>query len=745
MYSAGRKKINGFLLLFGLCNFLLTFILNRGTANAEWPADPTVNMPICNAAGGQSGPKLIRVTDGYMAVWQDQRRGSYTDIYAQKFDVDGNIFWEENGRVVAQALTNSLEYLSQVNPHAVSDLEGGAIIGWTDVNLGNIYDSNSWATRLYPDGAVNWGDPGLPVQGSDTAVRIHGGLRDITGVVGLAPDGEGGVFASYSWGPWISWEISRYDTSGILRSSSGYFADRGGTMQMLEGGASEGRDSVIVAWRGGTGSGPLYIAKLEDEETNYPESLDTMASLWDSIELSLSDDVGDIFGLISAGEGGAIIAWADTRNGNADVFAQKINPDGSLAWTSGGVPIAVQPENQLRPQLVSDGSGGAVIVWDDSRTSPTQVYAQRIDGDGNLLWASDGIPISSIRGALPKITRSDAGKYIIAWIDNDANGGTPDYLRVQKIDGMGNLYWPAEGDIIGDIYTTEYEIASDDNTGAIVVWSPGDGDIYGKRLIPAIGYSQAPLSFLATYGSANPLDQTLEISNAGYDTLDWSASSDATWLSLDPTSGTNSGTVTVSVDISGVLPGTYDASIKITGTAATNSPVIIPVTLTINPPSRMLLISPNGGDVIPSGESRHILWTGPAEAVKFKLKYSLTHGLTWATVHPEPYVTGTEYIWQVPKPLKNKTSCLLKVTGYTSAGRKVGFDISDETFAIEVLTVTSPKEGDLLTSGQAHKITWTKNQTKRSVAKVKIYYTTNGGTTWLSIKGPPTGDPGYFN
>jgi hypothetical protein len=119
--------------------------------------------------------------------------------------------------------------------------------------------------------------------------------------------------------------------------------------------------------------------------------------------------VGDVFGFISDGEGGAIIAWADNRNGTYDIFVQKINAGGSLAWISEGVVIAVESGNQWRPQLVSDGAGGAIIVWDDSRTATIQVYAQHIDQDGNLDWTSNGIPISSIRGAVPKIISSDAG------------------------------------------------------------------------------------------------------------------------------------------------------------------------------------------------------------------------------------------------------------------------------------------------------------------------------------------------
>jgi hypothetical protein len=87
----------------------------------------------------------------------------------------------------------------------------------------------------------------------------------------------------------------------------------------------------------------------------------------------------------------------------------------------------------------------------------------------------------------------------------------------------------------------------------------------------------------------------------------------------------------------------------------------------------------------------------------------------------------------------------MKVTGFNSSGRKVGSDISDGTFVIEVLTVTSPKEGGLLTSGEPYRITWTTRETKHPVSKVKLYYTTNGGATWLPIRETITENLGYYD
>jgi len=83
MGTGERNGTCGFLLLLGFCACLLVFISTQGTANAEWPADPSMSLPVCNAVGSQYGPQLVKVADGYVVVWQDERRVS-RDIYADR-------------------------------------------------------------------------------------------------------------------------------------------------------------------------------------------------------------------------------------------------------------------------------------------------------------------------------------------------------------------------------------------------------------------------------------------------------------------------------------------------------------------------------------------------------------------------------------------------------------------------------------------------------------------------------------
>ncbi|HTG17935.1 MAG TPA: hypothetical protein VK747_21995, partial [Blastocatellia bacterium] len=110
---------------------------------------------------------------------------------------------------------------------------------------------------------------------------------------------------------------------------------------------------------------------------------------------------------------------------------------------------------------------------------------------------------------------------------------------------------------------------------------------------PTIGVSPASMSFTATVGGSNPANQSLNITNTGGGTLNWTASSNATWLSVSPTSGTAPSTATVSANISGLAVGTYNGAITISAPGASNTPVTVPVTLTVNAASTELIV--NGG------------------------------------------------------------------------------------------------------------------------------------------------------
>jgi len=156
------------------------------------------------------------------------------------------------------------------------------------------------------------------------------------------------------------------------------------------------------------------------------------------------------------------------------------------------------------------------------------------------------------------------------------------------------------------------------------------------------------------------------------------------------------------------------------------------------------LLAPVGGEVIFSGSDYPVRWDSAPHAVTFNLMLSFDQGSTWTSIPGAQGIAGTSFDWSVPRPAGNKKGCLIKVTGFSSNGKKVGSDRSAAPFTIEVVNLTAPNGEETLFPDQVQPITWETHETKEIVAEVRIYYTKNGGTIWDLIDVVPD-NPGRYD
>ncbi len=188
---------------------------------------------------------------------------------------------------------------------------------------------------------------------------------------------------------------------------------------------------------------------------------------------------------IETTDGGAIYVWSDTKLGERDLWAQKVDGAGNMVW---GEPVLIdgKPDRQEDPVITRTSDNNYVIAWIDfSADLDGNVYAQKIDGEGNLLWQEGGVPVCTLAGmqiALNMEPDNEGGVYII-WVDS--RNPSKD-LFGQRLSANGSPLWIVNGIPIATGLGDEMQntMLPDGEGGMIIAYThsyAGNDDLYAKR------------------------------------------------------------------------------------------------------------------------------------------------------------------------------------------------------------------------------------------------------------------------
>ncbi|MFI5172201.1 MAG: T9SS type A sorting domain-containing protein, partial [Chitinophagales bacterium] len=191
--------------------------------------------------------------------------------------------------------------------------------------------------------------------------------------------------------------------------------------------------------------------------------------------------------IVSDGEGGALIIYyghTDLVETDEVIFAGRINSDGDLLWDD-HVVCNNDASNTGAIEMVTDGIGGAFATWRDDRLNNESIAVQRFNKDGDMLWAENGIPITTlvdIDMTEPVAAFDGESGVYIAWTDwrNDLT-----QLFAQHVDENGNLLWPENGVASSDPdeFQTEYSIEPSSEGGAFITWTEGfPGESFAQKI-----------------------------------------------------------------------------------------------------------------------------------------------------------------------------------------------------------------------------------------------------------------------
>ncbi len=445
--------------------FFLTLVFSI-TSFPQWSPDPNVNTPICLAPSYQDRPKIVSDGNGGAIItWVDNRNpplNSNGDIYAQRIGADGFVKWTTDGIGVCN---NSI---TQNNPQIISDGIGGAIIVWEDLR-NNINANDIYAQRIDSNGNPLWIINGVPV------CNATGGQNRPM----IATDGQGG--AIITWYDERAGFISdvyaqRLNSNGVMQwTTNGVPLCPASTNQRDPKIIADGSGGAIIMWidnRTNINENDVYAQRITaDGILKWSTS---------GLEVCAIYRRQQIASIVPDGNGGAIIAWTDDRDTisiprTSDIYIQRVDSSGNRLWTSDGVPISVGPGNQKAPEIFSFGDGGAIIAWDDTRngSSNRDIYAQRVDHSGSIIWSTNGIPICNAVNDQDwmKLISDGTGGVIISWED-ERSGGSNRHVYAQRVSSTGSVQWTNNGVAISNAsgYKSFSQILPFGTGDAILTW-----------------------------------------------------------------------------------------------------------------------------------------------------------------------------------------------------------------------------------------------------------------------------------
>ena len=445
------------------------------------------------------------------------------------------------------------------------------------------------------------------------------------------------------------------------------------------------------------------------------------------------------------------IVYTDSRNGQLDIYMLEFN----VAPTANAGPDRVA---QTGSPAILDGSASS-----DLNNDYPLAYAWRITSAPAGSTAS----LAGDTTATPSLTPDKPGSYTVELIVTDSRGlsSTPDTAMVtalnsapvaragsdQTVDAgaTAQLAGAASSDPNGDPLTYQWTMgtkpagSSASLSGATSSAPSFVADASGEYVITLVvtdpygASSSDDVKVTALVTNTPPVAHNKSVAvTKGVPTAITLTASDADGnpLTFAVVSGPSHGTLT------GIAPNlTYAPAAGFEGadsfafqaydgTAYSN---VATVSITVSAPSGdFVTFLPIGNEVVPSGAIYGICWQAPLSAVKFDLQYT-TNGTDWM---PIMTLLGLNCVnWELPVVTANKKNCYAKVIAYDSNNVKIGEGIS-ERFTIEVLRITSPNGGEVLRPGSTWNIGWKSFETIRPVAKTKLLYTTNRGTTYKLIK-----------
>lgn len=404
-------------------------------------------QPVCARSGEQTKPQVLKIGADAWIAWEDHR-GNTADIYLQKMDFFTGKPQLETGGVLISKLGGD-----QMNPAlTLAALAGEIVVVWEEAVVNAGQDNGKpfalGAQKVTMEGKQQWQAGGLVLCTPPVLPTQFVATGDEQG------------------GSWVAW------------------------VEPTTGG-------TLPRYQRVRGNGNLQFDVQQNGQALLQQS---------TIRSSRIDQPAAATGR----NHDAYVAWEDFRNGekNADIYLQRLDTFGRPRWAGGGVPVCTAQGMQSLPVVVPVNSG-TYVAWVDRRRADDNLYIQFVDSTGRARFEPGGIPLCTAPRSQSNLRMVPIGKdrdVVAVWTDarNFYEKGFDIYA--QRTDTTGKMLWGADGKPIiqADGYQTSPAVAADGRQGAYIVWMDDQTGKYNIRLqaLDAEGYFRFPSEGVAMQASA---------------------------------------------------------------------------------------------------------------------------------------------------------------------------------------------------------------------------------------------------
>ncbi|MHC1737744.1 MAG: SBBP repeat-containing protein [Ignavibacteriaceae bacterium] len=623
------------------------------------------------------------------------------DIFIAKYDANGNFQWVQQAGGTSINIGQGINIDNFGNSYVTGLFSGTATFGTTQIMSNGDFDI--FIAKYDANGNFQW-------------VQKAGGTSTDVGL-GISTDNIGNCYVTgYFFGTAtfgitditsvgiIDIFIAKYDANGnfqwvqkaggtSINHGKGIFADNEGNCYVT--GIFNGTATFGTTQISSLGGQDIFIAKY-DANGNFQWVQKAGGSIvWgeDEGQAISTDTDGNIYVTGRFYDTATFGTTQITSNGDGDIFIAKYDANGNFQW----IQKAGGASNDYGYGISTDNIGNIYVTgrfYDTATFGTTQIMS----------YGNDDIFIA---------------KY-------DANGN---FQWVQKAGGASNDYgYGISTDNIGNIYVTG-DIGSISNFGNTILNSWGG-------FIVKLG--TPTLNITSPFGSE--VWQTNYVHNITWNSFDdgnikieITTNNGTNWFTLQSSVQASLGNFTFTIP---PFPNSNECRIRLTSLSYGNVSTSGFFSITSTNVPNLTIASPNTSVKWNVGSTQNISWIKTGDIDNVKLEYTTDNGNIWSTIMNSTPASDQSFSWAVPDVPSIK--CRVRVSNIANSALN---DVSDELFTIANIAISAPIGGEKCRAQTNKDIEWN----SIGVTNVKLFYSTNNGTDWLTISNSVTASNGTYS